>query len=166
MIKPLLVVIAIAGLFYFIRYIKQQPAEKRPKIFLKYGLYLLAFVLIILVVTGKLHWLAAGIAALLPIAQKLFFLALRVMPFLQNWRKKKQSHNAKQPTEANFSNMTIAQAKEIFGFDEINSIEQITKRHKELMQKNHPDRGGSDYLAAQINQAKDKLIEHIKHSKN
>lgn len=55
--------------------------------------------------------------------------------------------------------MSISQAYEILGLEENASLDEIKMAHKRLMQKLHPDRGGSSYLAAQINHAKDVLWE-------
>ena len=49
-------------------------------------------------------------------------------------------------------------ALEILGLEEPVTQEDVIKAHRQLMQKLHPDRGGSDYLAKKINLAKDFLV--------
>ena len=46
----------------------------------------------------------------------------------------------------------------ILGLAEDASREAIEAAHRKLIQKLHPDRGGNDYLAAKINQARDVLL--------
>jgi hypothetical protein len=57
-----------------------------------------------------------------------------------------------------FSDISNDEAYKLLGLEPNAPKEDVIKAHKRLMQRLHPDRGGSDYLAAKINAAKDQLI--------
>ncbi len=79
-----------------------------------------------------------------------------------DWRDHAQSHDRGGAAPASDdSEMTETLALEILGLDESADKDQVIKAHRGLMQKLHPDRGGSDYLAQKINAARDYLIKKL-----
>jgi hypothetical protein len=57
------------------------------------------------------------------------------------------------------SAMSRDEALAVLGLPKGATSESIRTAHRRLMKELHPDRGGSDYLAAKVNQAKDVLLQ-------
>jgi curved DNA-binding protein CbpA len=54
--------------------------------------------------------------------------------------------------------MSRAEALKVLGLEDGASEEQVRAAHRRLIVQIHPDKGGTSYLAAKINEAKDVLL--------
>lgn len=54
--------------------------------------------------------------------------------------------------------MTRREAALILGVSRVANENDVMKAYKTLITLNHPDRGGTDYMAMKVNQAKDVLL--------
>ncbi|MDQ2694987.1 MAG: DnaJ domain-containing protein [Pseudomonadota bacterium] len=75
-----------------------------------------------------------------------------------DWRERLRARHDQEPAVANRP-MTREEAYHILGLPPGASREEIKTAHRRLMQRVHPDHGGSTWLAAQINRAKDLLLQ-------
>jgi hypothetical protein len=240
MVRFLILLGAAVVLIIFIRWIFRQP----PKVYWQWIVILLALGLLLMVATGRAHWLIAVFAALLPFMRAILALLINV-PLLKRvlagrgaaqsaaepssgqtssvqsryirmtlahdsgdtngevlegqfkgrtlkqlsleeslqllrecqddeesvallqayldrvyadtWRQQAGSHGQQQ-TSSGSGEMSREEALQILGLSPDAGEEEIIEAHRRLMQKLHPDRGGSAYLAAKINLAKETLL--------
>jgi hypothetical protein len=240
MIRVLLLVGVAAVLIIFIRWLFRQPR----KVYWQWIAILLAIGLLLMVATGRAHWLTAVFAAILPFMRTILTL-LSSVPLLKRvlagigaaqstakpsggqtssvqsryirmtlahdsgdingevlegqfksralkqlnleellqllrecqddeesvallqayldrvyedkWRQQAGAHGQHPPSNGS-DEVSREEALQILGISSDASEEEIIEAHRRLMQKLHPDRGGSAYLAAKINLAKETLL--------
>ena len=73
------------------------------------------------------------------------------------WGEHAQGDAASRRAAAFGGKMTEEEAYQILGLQPGASAEDVSRAHRSLMKKLHPDQGGSTYLAARVNEAKDIL---------
>jgi hypothetical protein len=162
-IRIVLVLLLIVIAFYALRTFRKASPVKVAGILRILFFSLIGFVLIYLAATGHLNGLFALVGIAIAFAVRILPALLRYAPYLHRlWLEftasKHQSSGQQGDRASPKGAMTKEEAYEVLGLKPDAPEKDIIAAHRKLMQKIHPDRGGSDYLAAKINLAKKILL--------
>jgi len=250
-LRILIIIVACVMLYFLLRHLFRQNPQTFTRYFFFALIGIFILLLLVLAITGRLHWLFALLAGLLPWLRRLSPL-LRLAPLLRlfggmtrmdarpsagqasnvhsqffsmelnhdsgeisgevlqgeytgrflrqlnnyqlkrllnecradkdsyallcsylnyrlggNWQSQfgmdEQANGGEQANDdaASEQAMNYQEALDILGLHDPINKDDIVKAHRSMMQKFHPDRGGSNYLAAKINEAKVYLLHFL-----
>lgn len=167
MFSSVLLIVLLVAAFWGYAHIKRKPADEQRKLLWRSTMGALLVMLVILVATGRMHWLFAIIGALLPLLGRVIGIGMQLLPL---WLRRKQPHTERPhqvPPTATPHPLDVTEALNILGLQGDIATGEITEQmindaHRRLIQKVHPDRGGNHYLAAKINLARDLLLQNLR----
>tara|TARA_Y100001954_G_C15564694_1_gene480397 strand:+ start:166 stop:615 length:450 start_codon:yes stop_codon:yes gene_type:complete len=138
-------------LIIFILYLLIKLSNLPQKNFLKISKYF--FITLFLILFLFLIRFNPAIISSIPALIILFFKWRPLLIFLRNtfFSKRKENFNSSNL-------MTKDEALSILGLKEGATKKEILKSYHDLMKKNHPDHGGSDWITARLNKAKETLL--------
>ena len=141
---------------------------KKPPVVLAHYLKMLflivtGLIVLYLTATGRLNWFFAlagvAVAFMLRVMPMLFRYAPDLHRLWSEFNGAKQHTSQRQNKADTKGEMSAEEAYEMLGLKMDASEAEIIAAHRKLMQKIHPDHGGSNYLAAKINLAKKVLLK-------
>lgn len=160
--RIILLVALFMAYFYCRNRLANTSADQRKPLLLKWTLWIAIAAVIFMAATGRLHWIGGLIAICVPFVRQLgIWLAQRY--FSQRLQSSDSTEkSAETPTSEDKLDPNILSrqdAMKLLNLEEGFNQQDLIQAHRRMMQKNHPDQGGSDYLAALINRAKEVLLE-------
>lgn len=157
-ILGLLVIVLYFGWGWF----KREYEQKGRGFLVKFLLVAVACLLLLLAAAGRVHWVGAALASLLASLRFALPILARSLPFLMRFvearAEKERSNHTPVATE---QSMDEPRALATLGLKKPYSKNEVIAAHKRIMQSLHPDKGGSDLLAAQVNEAKTLLLDTL-----
>lgn len=147
-----LALVGLIGVMWYLGWYRRADKTQRNRSLITVLLYGTAAALLILVLTGRIPWLFALFSAAVPWINR----ALTVKLMWNRFSQSRHTNNGSRSSTA--TKMSREEAYKILDLPLDASQQDIIEAHRRLIQKIHPDRGGSDFLTAQINQAKDILL--------
>ena len=157
-----------AAAFYILKRWGALTPEKQKSAIWKMAMVAGGALLLFMVLTGRVHVLTAAVAALIPLVRKLPAL-MRYLPWFRQQLGAGDGHGSDDGAgpfqgqrATSHGSMAEQEACQVLGVRPGCSEQEIITAHRRLIQKLHPDRGGNDYLAAKINEAKSVLLRQYR----
>lgn len=150
------IVLGGAALGFGLRWFLRLPPSRRRRV----GLI---FAVVVLLIIGLGLMLSGNASGLLAVISAAMVWLGRAHSFYTRWfgrnGHEKQGHGNEQTKPPPSSgSMTPQEALQVLGLELGATPDEIRRAHRALMRVNHPDQGGSVWLAARINQARDLLL--------
>lgn len=158
MIRLLLLIAIITSTLYLLRWFLTSPAETVAANIRKTLWLLLGLGLIFLAISGRLNIIFAFIGSAIPFIARQLPNILRILGVAKT--VKQASARPDNKPNIKVTNMSSEEALKILGLATGASKSEVLQAHKRLMHKLHPDKGGSTYLASQLNNARDTLLKN------